>query len=341
MEPYSVPDSKGLIKLDANENPFRWPAEIVRAWLDVLHDVHVNRYPHANPQRLKQRVCEAMAVPPGMDVVLGNGSDELIQIILMALAHPRRRVLAPTPTFVMYEIITKSVGMEFIGVPITADFELDVPAMCVAVEQHNPAVTFLAYPNTPTANLFDAIDVEAVIRSSDGLVVVDEAYFPFTDATFMDRLHQYDNLLVLRTFSKLGLAGLRLGFLVGDRAWLTEFNKVRLPYNVNSLTQASVEFALAEREFLDEQVARIRAERAKLFSALLETPGIHVWPSETNFILFQVRTKDATEVYDALRSAGVLVKSLDQRGVLKGCLRVTVGTTEENKAFLDVLRAAV
>ncbi|MFQ6021662.1 MAG: histidinol-phosphate transaminase [Acidiferrobacterales bacterium] len=341
LKAYAVPDSTGLIKLDANENPFPWPPEIIQAWLEVLSNVQVNRYPDPDARRLKERLCQAMALPAGMDVLLGNGSDELIQIVLMALARPGSQVLAPAPSFTMYEIVAKSVGMKFISVPLTDSFDLDVPAVRTMMKMQRPAVTFLAYPNAPTGNLFAADDVEAIIRESDGLVVVDEAYFPFTDATFMHRLDHYDNLLVMRTVSKLGLAGLRLGLLVGNQAWLAEFNKVRLPYNVNSLTQASAEFALANHEFLDQQAVWIRAERGKLFAALKEMSAIQVWPSEANFILFRVQNGDATHVYDALQAAGVLVKNLDESGALRGCLRVAVGTVKENEAFLAALRAAV
>ncbi len=341
LKAYPVVDSTGLIKLDAMENPYPWPAEIVEAWLDVLGRVQVNRYPHPDPHRLKECLREAMAIPANMEILLGNGSDELIQLVSMGLARPGSRVLAPVPTFVMYEVVAKSVGMEFIGVPLSASFELDLTAVCQAIETYRPQVIFLAYPNNPTGNLFNVDDIETIVDSAHGLVVIDEAYFPFTDTTFMDHLGQYDNLLILRTVSKLGLAGLRLGLLVADHAWVSEFNKLRLPYNVNSLTLASAEFALTNREFLDQQVARIRAERERLFIALEGLSGVQAWPSATNFILFQIKSGDANQIYDALYAAGVLVKNLNQEGVLKNCLRVTVGTKEENDAFLDALKVAL
>jgi histidinol-phosphate aminotransferase len=342
MQAYGVPDAGSLIKLDANENPFPWPTEIVHAWLEVLRTVQINRYPEANPVRLKERLCETMGIPEGMDVLFGNGSDELIQIILLALARPGSSVLAPRPTFSMYEIIAKSVGMRFFDVPLTESFALDVPAFSRAIETYQPAVTFLAYPNTPTGNLFADEEIEAILRRSEGLVVIDEAYFIFTDGTFLPRLRQFDNLLILRSFSKLGLAGLRLGFLVGNRAWLAEFDKVRLPYNINSLTQASTQFALANKQIFDEQVSRIRAERERLYQVLDDMPGVRVWPSEANFILFQLQQTDARRVYDALYAAGVLVKNLEgASGVPPNCLRVTVGTEDENTSFLQALRRSM
>ena len=229
--------------------------------------------------------------------------------------------------------------MKFFDVPLTESFALDVPVFLEAIETHQPAVTFLAYPNTPTGNLFADGDIEAVLLRSEGVVVVDEAYFVFTDGTFLPRLKQFDHLLILRSFSKLGLAGLRLGFLVGNPAWLAEFDKVRLPYNINSLTQASTDFALANKGVFDEQVSRIRAERERLYQALDDMPGIRVWPSEANFIMFQVPETDVQRVNDALQAARVLVKNLDGAGgVPPNCLRVAIGTADENTLFLQALK---
>jgi histidinol-phosphate aminotransferase len=273
-----------------------------------------------------------------MDVLFGNGSDELIQLILMGVARPGAVVLAPEPTFVMYKMIASFVGMQFVGVPLATDFGLDLAAMRAAIKQHQPAVVFLAYPNNPTGNLFDAASIEILLRESPGLVVVDEAYHAFAQQSFMDRLGRFDNLLVMRTLSKQGLAGLRLGILAGDPAWLVEFDKLRLPYNINSLTQASAGFALKHKNVLDDQAARLRAERARLLQELAALPGVQVWPSAANFILFRTG-KSADTVFAALRQQGVLIKNLSGHGgVLANCLRVTVGTPDENTAFLAALR---
>jgi histidinol-phosphate aminotransferase len=339
---YHVPPAAGLIKLDAMENPYPWPEEMVAEWLEVLRGVELNRYPDASASQLKQRLREFMAVPEGMALVLGNGSDELIQMVQLALAGPGRSVLAPTPSFVMYEMIAAFTGLEFVGVPLTGDFSLDAEAMCEAVARHRPAVVFLAYPNNPTGNLFDPGAMERVIRACEGLVVVDEAYDAFSGATFMDRLGEFDNLLVMRTVSKLGLAGLRLGVLAGRPEWLDEFDKVRLPYNINALTQLSAEFALRHREVLDGQVAAICAERTRLAGALGAMKDIEVFPSRANFILFRLADRDAGAVFTALRDAGVLIKNLHRPATaLAGCLRVTVGRPEENDAFLEALARAL
>lgn len=342
LQAYHVPHSTGLIKLDAMENPYGWPEDVKPAWLEALRAVALNRYPDPGAAALKQRLRSGLQVPDGAALLLGNGSDELIQMILLALARPGSAAMAPVPTFVMYELLAAVAGMRFIGVPLKDDFSLDLSAMRAAAARHRPAVIFLAYPNNPTGNLFSASDVEQIIESAPGLVVLDEAYYAFAQSSFIDRLARYDHLLVMRTLSKQGLAGLRLGVLVGAPVWLAELDKVRLPYNIGSLTQASAAFALDHASTFDEQARRIRADRDALFQALARMPEIEAWPSRANFILFRVRTRPATEVYRALHGAGVLVKNLDSAGgPLAGCLRVTVGTAAENRAFLDALAAAL
>ncbi|GAB4507615.1 MAG: histidinol-phosphate transaminase [Sulfuricaulis sp.] len=342
MKAYHVPDATGLIKLDAMENPYSWPEAVRREWLDTLQQVALNRYPDPDARHLRERLRVALGVPRGMELMLGNGSDELIQIILMAVSKPGAVVLAPTPTFVMYEMIATFTGMKFTGVPLAPDFSLDMPAMLKAIEIHRPAVIFLAYPNNPTGNLFAREDVVRVIEQAPGLVVLDEAYHAFAGQSFMDQLGQHDNLLVMRTLSKQGLAGLRLGMLAGPRPWLEEFNKVRLPYNIGTLTQASTEFALTHFALMDEQAGHIRSGRESLLKALTALKGVQTWPSQTNFILFRIEQGNTDRVFEGLRQQGVLIKNLNSTGGrLKNCLRVTVGTPEENNSFLKALEASL
>lgn len=339
LKAYHVPSAAGMIKLDAMESPYRLPAALRAEWLKVLDGVEINRYPDPGAYALKQQLRAALAIPVGMDVLLGNGSDELIQIILMSVARAGAVVVAPTPTFVMYELIATLAGMQCVGVPLGNDFALDCEAMLRAIETHRPAVIFLAYPNNPTGNLFARQDVEAILAKAPGLVVLDEAYHAFAGESFMGDLGRYDNLLVLRTLSKQGLAGLRLGLLAGAPAWLNEFDKLRLPYNINSLTQASVGFALEHRDALDDQARQICADRERLYQALRALSGLTVWPSRANFILFRIDNRPATPVFEGLKRAGVLIKNLDATGgPITGCLRVTVGTPAENAAFLAALK---
>lgn len=339
---YHVPDASGLIKLDAMENPYTWPPALVESWLDVLRGVKLNRYPDPGAARLKESLRATFQLPAESAVLLGNGSDELIQMILMAVAGPGRAVVAPDPTFSMYRIISASAGMNYVGVPLKEDFSLDVAATRAAIAAHRPAVVFLAYPSNPTGNLFAAEDICALIEAAPGLVVVDEAYSAFCDVGFTDYLARYQHMLILRTVSKLGLAGLRLGFLVGAPSWLQEIDKLRLPYNINVLTQASAAFALDHYDTLLEQAQRIRADRDELYRALQALPGVTVFPSQANFILFRVAAGRAGELFQGLKKVGVLIKSLHgSHPALHDCLRVTVGTPEENRAFLNALRSVL
>ncbi len=348
LSAYHVPPAADFIKLDAMENPYHWPEAMVEDWLAVLREVSLNRYPDPSPAGLKASLGEAMGVPldkdSGQDVLLGNGSDELIQMIALTLAQPGaqpgRVILAPEPSFVMYKMIATFTGMEYVGVPLAEDFALDVDAMLVAIEQHQPAVVFLAYPNNPTGNLFDRGAVDAVIGAAPGLVVVDEAYHAFAGDSYMGELGKHDNLLVMRTVSKMGLAGLRLGLLAGPSEWLAEFDKTRLPYNINVLTQVSAEFALTHREVLDRQTRQICADREKLMAELQALAGIEAFPSRANFILFRVER--ASEVFESLKAQGVLIKNMGtETGPLAQCLRVTVGTAEENAVFLAALQKSI
>jgi histidinol-phosphate aminotransferase len=340
---YHVQSASGLIKLDAMENPYTWPEALRDAWVELLRTTDVNRYPDPAARALSERLVDAMDVPAGMRVLLGNGSDELIQMIAMSLSGPSRSVLSVDPGFVMYRMIATFCGMSYVGVPLRADdFGLDLPAILQAMHEHQPAVVFLAYPNNPTANLFDAQAMLDVIRAAPGLVVVDEAYAPFTDATFMQRLGEFDNLVVMRTVSKMGLAGLRLGLLAGPAAWLDQFDKVRLPYNINVLTQASADFALGHKAVFDEQTRLIRAERERLAAAIAQMDGVEVFPSQANFLLLRTPAGKATAWFQGLRERGVLIKNLDgAHPLLTDCLRPTVGTPQENDALLKALEAIV
>jgi histidinol-phosphate aminotransferase len=336
LSAYHVQPATGLIKLDAMENPYTWPEALRDEWAELLHGTDVNRYPDPSAVELTARLRGALGVSDGMATLLGNGSDELIQIIVMALSGPGRSVLSVEPSFVMYRMIALYCGVEYHGVPLRADdFALDLDAILQAMAEHAPAVVFLAYPNNPTANLFDAEALEAVIAAAPGLVVVDEAYAPFTDASFMSRLGEFDNLVVMRTVSKMGLAGLRLGLLAGPVPWIQQFDKVRLPYNVNVLTQRSAEFALRHKDVFDGQTAEIRRERGRVADALARLDGVRVYPSEANFLLVRTPPGRAGAWFEGLRERGVLIKRLDgSHPALADCLRPTVGTPAENDALL-------
>ena len=335
LKAYHVQPAAGLIKLDAMENPYTWSPQLRAEWSAMLQAVDVNRYPDPTAQVLAERLRVAMGVPAGMRILLGNGSDELIQMIALALAGPSRCVMSVEPTFVMYRMIAVYAGMPYVGVPLRSDdFSVDVDAVLQAIAEHEPAVLFLAYPNNPTANLFDDDTIVTLLRAAPGLVVVDEAYAPFTDSSFMSRLGEFPNLVVMRTVSKMGLAGLRLGMLAGPAAWLDEFDKVRLPYNINVLTQASADFALRHKALLDEQTDAIRRERARV-ATTLQRLGLQVYPSEANFLLLRTPAGRSRAWFDGIREQGVLIKNLDgAHTLLADCLRPTIGTPGENDALI-------
>lgn len=341
MTTYAVADATGYVKLDAMENPFTLPAPLAAQLGEVLAGVALNRYPAPRPAVLVDKLKRVMGVPAGADLLLGNGSDEIISMIAVACAKPGAKLLAPVPGFVMYQMSAKFAQLAFVGVPHRADLTLDVEAMLAAIAEHRPAVIYLAYPNNPTGTLYPDADIERIIAAAQGgLVVIDEAYQPFAQQSWIGRVLDYDNVVVMRTVSKLGLAGIRLGYLAGAPAWLEQFDKVRPPYNTNVLTQAAAEFMLDHVDMLEAQAAQLRAERATLAAALAALPGTTVFPSSANFLL--VRVPDADAAFDALLNAKVLVKNVGKmHPLLTNCLRLTVGAPDENAQMLAALTLAL
>jgi histidinol-phosphate aminotransferase len=338
LKAYHVAPAGGMVKLDAMENPYALPESIRRELADVLSKVELNRYPDPAAPRLRELIRRKMGVPAGMEVLLGNGSDDLIQIVTLALARPGALMMYPGPTFVMYAMNATYFGLRTVEAGLRDDFSFDRDAFLRAMRKHNPALVYIAYPNNPTGVLYAEEEILAVLREAKGLVVLDEAYHVFARKTFMPRLAQFPNLVVMRTVSKLGLAGIRLGYLAGRPEWIGEFNKVRQVYNVNVLTQAAAAFMLERLEVLEEQAARIRGEREVLGKNLKALKGVTVFPSEANFFL--IRVPDAERTYEALKRQGVLVRNLNSPA-LRNCLRVTVGTPDENRILLNALREAL
>ena len=344
IQAYHVPDASGLVKLDAMENPYALSADLQTQLQERLSGAALNRYPDPSATRLRNKLRDVMQVPAGKEIVLGNGSDELIQMLAMAVADNEKEVclMSFDPGFVMYKIVADFVGINYVGVSLKQDFSLDMEAIRAAIKINQPAIIFIAYPNNPSANCYSESEIEEIISLAPGMVVLDEAYHPFAQVSFMSRLTQHDNLLVMRTVSKMGLAGLRLGLLCGHPDIIKEIDKIRLPYNINVLTQVSAEFILDNIDVLNQQAKLIRDERVTLVQAMQGISAIEVFSSQANFVLFRVLTRNATDVFESIKESGVLIKNMKaDAGLLKNCLRVTVGAPEENTMFLEALKNAV
>ena len=340
MHGYAVQPSTGLVKVDTMENPFRLPPALRRALGERLAEVALNRYPAERGDVLRAELARHARMPDGCDIMLGNGSDELISLLTLAADVPGNVVMAPLPGFVMYEMSAKLQGLKFVGVPLTSDFELDGPAMLAALREHQPALLYIAYPNNPTANLWDDDVIDALIEAAPGLVVIDEAYQPFAARDSLGRLERHEHVVLMRTMSKFGLAGVRIGYLMGRQALIAEIDKLRPPFNISVLNCEAALFALEHVDEYARQAATIRAEREKLADAMKLLAGVRPFPSEANMIL--ARVPDAKRVFEGMRARGVLVKNVSGlHPLLANCLRITIGTPDENPQTLAALRGAL
>ena len=343
LHAYAVQPSAGLVKVDTMENPHRLPEALQQALGQRLGRVAINRYPAERSNDLAAALARHAGLPEGNALMLGNGSDELISLLSLACALPGAVFMSPLPSFVMYGLSAALQGVQFVGVPLTADFELDEATMLAAIEQHRPALLYLAYPNNPTANLWDDAVVERLIDAvgrHHGLVVMDEAYQPFAERDSIGRLRRHDHVLVMRTMSKFGLAGVRIGYLMGRLALVSEIDKLRPPFNISVLNAEAGLFALEHADEYAAQAALIRSERERLYRALQDLPGVHPYPSQANMLL--ARVADAAATFAGMRQRGVLVKHVSaMHPLLHNCLRITVGTPDENTLMLAALRASL
>ena len=351
MHAYAIQDSVGLVKLDAMENPHRLPPALQAHLGQRLGALALNRYPDARVNDLRKALADYAQMPEGFDIMLGNGSDELISLLAMACDVPPSAanhgkpgaILAPVPGFVMYGMSAQLQGMKFIGVPLTPEFELDEAAMLAAIAEHQPSIIYIAYPNNPTANLWDDAVIEKIIEAAGvqgGLVVMDEAYQPFSSKSYIDRIARHSHVLLMRTMSKFGLAGVRIGYMLGPQALIAEIDKVRPPYNISVLNYECALFALEHAEVFAEQAQELRAQRAIVFAALQTLPGTRVWKSDANMVL--LRVPDAAKTFEGLRARKVLVKNVSKmHPLLVNCLRLTVGTADENVQMLAALKESL
>jgi histidinol-phosphate aminotransferase len=333
LSAYQVDETSVRIKLDAMESPFSMPEAVRKELASVVRKVPINLYPDPSGKAVKNAIASYWKMKPEQ-MILGNGSDELIQAIILAFGGP---VVVPTPTFAMYDITSRALGQNVVSVPLDDAFELDADRLLRKAKESRAKVIFLACPNNPTGNRFSDKAIRKVLEKADAAVVIDEAYFSFSGTTLLPFLKKHPNMIILRTLSKIGFAGLRIGVLTASREIVDELNKIRLPYNINSLSQAVAVTALKHRDVIERQISLLISEREKLYNALSGLEGVTAYPSETNFILFRTR-KDATGIQAKLKQAGILIKNLNKPGPLKNCLRVTIGTPAENREFLATLK---
>ena len=348
---YHVPRPEGVrAKLDANELPFPLPAEAGAELARVLADAPLHRYPEADPVELRALLAADLGVP-GAQLVFGNGSDELIALLCAAFAEPRAgrtraSVLYPDPSFVVYRLAALGHGLDPVEVTLDDEMELDFELVEDAMTGARPNVAFFALPNNPTGTLWSPEKVaELAVRFPDTLVVADEAYIQYGGRTLLPRLGELPNLVVMRTLSKVGMAGLRVGFVVAAPPVVRELEKLRMPYNLGTLNQrAAVWMLRTQRAWLDERAREVIAERERLAAALRAFPELKVFPSEANLVLVRIgRAGDgrATAVWKALQARGILIRNFDRPGPLSGCVRITPGTPAENALLLDELPAVL
>jgi len=335
LRAYHVDEPPVNIKLHANESPYNLDAELVGEIAEEVEAIAFNRYPDAGCEDLRDILAGQLGVRKEQ-VLLGNGSDELIQMIIMAFGGHGSPVVIPHPTFSMYKNIAFAMGEEVRSIPLDESFELDGKAMIDEVKK-GPSITFISYPNNPTGNCFSEETITQILEASQGIVVIDEAYFDYSKKSFLEKLKDYPNMIVLRTLSKIGMASLRLGILIASEALTDVVNRVRLPYNMGSLQQAAALVALRHREELDRGIMAIIEERARVCNIMKNIKNIETFTSHSNFLLFRV--SNGGDVFKKIVEKGVLIRNLDSNGPLKNWLRVTIGRPEENDIFLNIIKS--
>ena len=335
IDAYHVPVSKDMIKLDAMESPFGVPEDLKVEFLKCIEQSEVNRYPEADPSPLKDTLRSLMDIPDEFGILLGNGSDELIQLLALACSKDDL-IMSFEPSFVMYELVSKYVNLDYFGVQLDSNFDINLSDAFLIIEREKPKIIFIAYPNNPTGNCFDYDAIIEIIKSTNSMVILDEAYYAYSDKSFLSEISNFPNLLVLRTISKIGFAGLRLGLLIGDQETIAQLNKLRLPYNINALTQTSANFLLQDKQRIINNAQIIIEERRRLAHELSLFSKFKVYPSQTNFIL--VHSEDAHSLHTALKENGILIKGFPKGSKLSDFIRISVSEPVENNILIDAIR---
>ncbi len=336
LKAYRVENLDDGIKLHANENPYPPSPELLNKIFQRLDELQLNRYPDPDCKDLKKAIANRTGVAMEQ-IIIGNGSDELIQYLMQVLCGEGETIAFPDPTFAMYGITAQCLGLNPVSFPLNDSWDFTASSALKVLAEQKARIVFISYPNNPTGNCFSAQEIQQVIEQFKGIVVLDEAYHDFAGKTFLKQMEKHNNLVILRSLSKIGLAGLRVGYGIFPTLLAQQVNKVRLPYNSNSLSQWVAKELLNDFSPVQNQIHSILEERDRLMDELSKLPAITAYPSNSNFILFQV-SKDG--VFDQLKENGILVRNLSSHPRLKNCLRVTIGTKQENDQFLIQLQKA-
>ena len=337
LRPYSLRPERARVKLNQNENPWDIPLEIKEETLSRIASRAWSRYPDFVTRGLHEQLAKFSGWKTE-GVLSGNGSNELIQAVLMVTVGERKRVLISEPTFALYRQITSVLGGEVISVNLTPELTYDFSALRAAIRSDDPDVTIICSPNNPTGCVIGRADLVSLLDEARGLIVVDEAYFEFSDQTAVPLLERHSNLIVLRTFSKaMALAGLRVGYLLAVPELVREISKAVLPYNLNVISQAAAEVAIEMYESkLQPLIAAITSERDRLYRELQRIPGLTPVPSRANFMVVRSQV-DPRQVFEGLLERGILIRDVSSYPMLADYFRISVGTTEENDLLLQAL----
>ncbi len=337
LKAYHVDHCDAEIKLHANENSHPLPASLIEQFGTRLQELDLNRYPDPDSASLKKTLAKRLNIDPAQ-LTIGNGSDELIQVLIQIFCDPGDALAIPDPTFAMYNIIAKGMGVRPIPYSLNEDWDFEAEPFLEAIRNQGVKLIFFSYPNNPTGNCFNKNEIQKVIEGFEGIVVLDEAYYDFAQSSFIDQLSKHNNLILLRSLSKIGLAGLRVGYGIAAPEIIQEMNKIRLPYNSNMLSQDFSDIVLSQFEIVKQQIDKIIEERKRVHQNLAKIEGVVPFKSDANFILFKTQ-KDSSSIFKSLAERGVLIRDLGAHPRLKHCLRVTIGTPEENNRFLEELKA--
>ena len=336
LKAYQVENLDEGIKLHANENPYPLSPELLKKIFQRLEELELNRYPDPDCRKLKQAIANKTGALPEQ-IIIGNGSDELIQYLMQVLCGEGDTIAFPDPTFAMYGITAQCLGLKSVNFPLNDNWDFEAQSALEVLEKHNARLVFISYPNNPTGNCFSDQEIQKLIEQFEGIVVLDEAYHDFAGKSFLNQMEKHNNLVVLRSLSKIGLAGLRVGYGIFPVELAEQINKVRLPYNSNTVSQWVATELLNDFTHVQNQIQSIIEERNRLIDELSKVPDIIAYPSNSNFILFQA-PRGGEKLFNELKNNGTLLRNLNAHPRLKNCLRVTVGTKQENDQFLDQLR---